>query len=299
MAESNNAVKSVEETTRPKAVREPYVPNLPMYLRVPGTLFTFGCIFSGWVIAYTAQMIAKFFAYPFTTAAHRTDMCGHIFRRVSYATAVVINPMWRMTILREVPKLTSEQESKLIVVMNHLSNADPWICSGALLPRDFAWICKGSLFSVPFGGWAMANGGDLKVEFTKEKGGWGTKKGSIGRLMTTAKEYLMRGRGVAVYPEGIRNPNPNGPMSEFKLGFFSLAVETGATILPMAITGTDRMWPTTETFFDSARAYVTFGDPIAVQEGETAEALRDRVVAVIDAMRNEHPDRKAHLAKLA
>ena len=295
MSDSN--IPNPEAPKASKVPREPYVPNLPKFLRIPGTIFTFSCIFGGWIVAYAAQMLAKLLVFPFTTAAQRTDLCGHIFRRVSYASAVALNPMWRMTILRPAPALTPAQESKLIVVMNHLSNADPWICSGALLPRDFAWICKGELFSVPFGGWAMANGGDLKVEFTKEKGGWGTKKGSIARMMAAAKDCLARGRGIAVYPEGTRNANPNGPMGEFKLGFFSLAIETGATMLPMAITGTDKMWPNTETFFDGSRAYVTFGDPIAPLEGETAESLRDRVFAVIDSMRNEHPDRKAYLAK--
>eukprot|EP00744_Colponema_vietnamica_P012535 GILI01017592.1.p1 GENE.GILI01017592.1~~GILI01017592.1.p1 ORF type:complete len:266 (+),score=8.33 GILI01017592.1:40-798(+) len=244
----------------------------------------------GWIVAWLLQVIVIIFSFPFTNQEQRLDICGHIFRRISYISTVFLNPMWSITILRKMPVLP--KDAKKIVVMNHLSNADPWICSGSLLPSDYAWVCKGSLFKIPFGGWAIANSGDLKIEFTKEKGGWGVKKGSVAKLMEKSKRCLLRGRGLAVYPEGTRNPDPDGPTREFKLGYFTLAIEMGATIVPTAVSGTQRMWPKSEPLFDSSRAFISFGDPISAV-GETPESLRDKTYAVIVEMRSQHPDEKA------
>eukprot|EP00744_Colponema_vietnamica_P011695 GILI01016445.1.p1 GENE.GILI01016445.1~~GILI01016445.1.p1 ORF type:complete len:301 (-),score=70.80 GILI01016445.1:289-1191(-) len=282
---------------KPPKVRPPkYEANLPFFLRVAGTIFAAGTILTGWIITCAAQYTYKLLAFPFTNAVQRQNICGHIFRRMSYVTAVLCNPLWNVTIVKPLKPLTDTRNT--ILVMNHLSNADPWICSGAMLPHETKWISKASLFNIPLGGWAMANSGDLKIEFTKEKGGWGTKKGSISKLMDKAKTYLLRGWIVAVYPEGVRNPLPNGPIGEFKLGFFTLAVEMGSTLVPMAVSGTEKMWPLTESFFDCSRAYISFGEPISAV-GETAESLRDKTYKVISDLRDKHPDRKGFLQKTA
>lgn len=282
-----------EKKSRPKPPK--YHATLPTLLRVAATGVTATIIMAGWAVSFVTQCAAKVITYPFTTKKQRVNICAHIFRRVSYFTAVTLNPCWRSTCLRPVPDLTGHK--RIIFMMNHLSNADPWIITGYMLPRESKWICKADLFDVPVGGWALANCGDLKVEFTKEKNGMGVKKGTIGKMMAQAKEYVVDGQIVSVFPEGVRNAFPDGPMGEFKLGFFMLAVEVKATIVPVALSGTERMWPVPELIIDSSRGYVSFGDPITPKEGETPEELRDRVVAVIDAMRNSHPDRKAIILK--
>ena len=257
--------------------------------RVAGTIFTGVCIFLGWIVAYIIQVITIAVMYPVSTPSQRADVCGHIFRRVNYFTASLANPLWSTVILRPFPEVKSE---KFVVAMNHLSNADPWLCIGPLLPRDCKWVCKGSLFSVPFGGWCLANAGDLKVEFTSDKGGWGTKKGSVRSMMDQAKACLQRNQPIAVYPEGVRNYNPNGPLNEFKLGFFMLAVETEATVVPVALSGSEKCWPRGSWMFDAATVYVSCGDPISAV-GHTAESLRDKVQEQVAKLRDSHPDRVA------
>lgn len=259
-----------------------------MALRVLATVYIFGMIFISWVLIWIVQTLFKLLALPFMSSAAMQDVCGHIFRRISFVFVDLLNPFWRTKVLRPFPKL--KNGTKFIVVLNHLSNADPWFAIRPILPYDCKWICKGSLFKVPFGGWGLRNNGDLAIRFTKEKGGWGTEKGSVGLLMEDSRKLLDRCQPIAVFPEGVRNPKPDGPLGEFKLGYFTLAVQEKATIVPIAISGSETAWPRGDWKFDTASCYFTCGEPI--EPGNmTAEELRDKVASVISDMRDKHPDR--------
>lgn len=74
--------------------------------------------------------------------------------------------------------------------------------------------------------------GDLPIHFTNEKGGWGVKKGTIGKMMKVCKSYIESGTALTVFPEGGRTTD--GRMMNFKDGFFQLALDTEATILVSA-----------------------------------------------------------------
>lgn len=260
----------------------------PPPVRFLVTIYVFLMILLSWILGWALQTIAKIVTYPFLTATQRTDMMSHIFRYGSCIFVDLLNPFWRTKILRKFPKV--EKNTKFIVVLNHLSNADPWFAIRPILPVDCKWICKGSLFKIPFGGWALANNGDLAVKFTKEKDGWGTEKGSVGQLMNDARGLLKRCQPIGVFPEGVRNPNPDGPVGEFKLGFFTLAVEEDVTIVPIAMSGAETAWPKGDWKFDFATCYVSCGEPIS-PKGLTDVELRDKVRNVISEMRDSHPDR--------
>ena len=267
--------------------------GLPKFLRAPLTVYAMAQIFVGWAVADLCQAVAIGSTYFFVSKETRSDICGSIFRHVNHLFAVVLNPLWRVKVLRRMPVIPANQPGP-VLVMNHLSNADPFVCSGAVLPVEMKWVCKGEVAELPIGGWGIKNNGDLAIHFTSEKDGWGTVKGSVSKMMATARSYIMRGRGVAVFPEGIRSFTPNGPLNEFKLGFFMLAVETGASVIPLAMTGSDRAWPRSGWMMDAATVYISIGDPIP-SAGETPESLRDKAVAEIERMRDLHPDRAAYL----
>ena len=282
--------------------------GLPIILRVPATiavgLSVAGGVFATLIGQAAVRIFGRFFGLK--TAERRMDVGGYWFRRVMAFCGVTVNPLWRIRVLNKFPfgtdaaKLAEAAKGKgVILMMNHLSNSDPWLTSAVMNPfLSLKWVTKSANATLPIAGGCVRNSGDLQVHFI-QKGRFEVHKGTTTPMMDVAKGYIARGMGLAVYPEAIRNLNPNGPLSDFKLGFFSLAVETGAPILTLAITGSERAWPRGTWMFDAATVYMSWGQELIFpQEGETAEALRDRVAAQLSAMRDSHPDRAAYLASI-
>ena len=268
-------------------------------LRTIFSVYQFVLLLVTWILAWLLQEIAKLFLLIGGASRNtRGYVCSKIFRTLNQITMDHLNPFWSMHVLRDVP--ASVKGEKYIVMMNHLSNADPWVILRMFVPKmhcDWRFICKGSLFRVPFGGWGLRNNGDLEVKFTKEKGGWGTEKGSVRVLMEDSAKTIDEGASIAVFPEGVRNPNPHGPLGEFKAGYFDLAVQKGYKILPIAISGSETCWPVHDWKLDAAHVYLTAGEELISPEGHTGESLKEVVWKKITEMRETHPDRQALAAK--
>lgn len=110
--------------------------------------------------------------------------------------------------------------------------------------------------------------------------------------MSKAAVALRRGRPIAVFPEGVRSYNPKGPLQEFKVGFFQLAVAEGIPIVPIAMSGSENAWPRGDWKFGYANIYISCGDPIH-PAGHTPESLMAATKGIMERMRDSHPDRKS------
>ncbi|KAG5496256.1 hypothetical protein JKF63_02557 [Porcisia hertigi] len=261
------------------------------------TVYLIASLIVQWILAWIVQVVFKIIFFSFTTAELRQDVCGHIFRMISFIGMDFLNPFWRIHVLNKFPEVKSK---KVIVMMNHLSDADPFVSIRSMLPRDGTWIAKAGLFRVPFGGWAMSNSGDLAVHFRDKKTSLATVKGTVGPMMESARERLRRGRMLCVFPEGTRSNTPDGPLNPFRLGFFSLALEEGATIVPLALSGTEKLWPRGSALMNAADAFFSFGAPLDASNFKSAEELSQHVWNVMTQLRESHPDRielRAQLAK--
>eukprot|EP00163_Fabomonas_tropica_P001175 TRINITY_DN1088_c0_g1_i7.p1 TRINITY_DN1088_c0_g1~~TRINITY_DN1088_c0_g1_i7.p1 ORF type:complete len:142 (+),score=40.83 TRINITY_DN1088_c0_g1_i7:335-760(+) len=129
--------------------------------------------------------------------------------------------------------------------------------------------------------------GDIPVYFTSAKGGWGTKKGSVAKLMAHCKRLLAEETPIIAFPEGVRSKT--GELNEFKDGMFSLAVETGSDVIPVALSGSNFSWPKGDWKVDRATVYVTVGEPIS-SEGHDIQSLKEEVRAAIIALKEKLPD---------
>ncbi|CBH18582.1 1-acyl-sn-glycerol-3-phosphate acyltransferase protein, putative [Trypanosoma brucei gambiense DAL972] len=263
-------------------------------VRCLATVYLFLLMLIGWIGAWLLQLVVITFTYPFWTSEQRADCCALIFRIANFLSLDALNPFWKSTILRPFPNV---QGKKVLVVMNHLSGADPFLMVRVLLPRDAAWVAKNDLFRVPFGGWAMANGDDLCVQFKNKKAGLETVKGTVAPMMEAARAKIHRGRMLAVFPEGARNDTPENGLKPFRPGFFTLAKEEGATIVPIAISGTDDCWPKHSFLMDVGHAYFSCGDPIATNNFNTVEELVDYVWNAVTDLRSTHPSTKENSHK--
>lgn len=118
----------------------------------------------------------------------------------------------------------------LIVVANHLSNADPPLVVGWLTPalgRPMHILAKESLFVGPVGALLRSQG------VTPVRAG-----GSDMEAFRAARSVLERGEVLCIFPEGTRSRS--GVLQAAKPGVAMLAARADAPILPVGISGSDR-----------------------------------------------------------
>lgn len=118
-----------------------------------------------------------------------------------------------------------------IYMCNHVSNLDPPVVL-PVLPGQCSVLLKKELMSIPILGRAMRMGQFVPVE----RGG---KRESAQTSVAAAAKALDGGLNILVFPEGTRSRD--GRLSTFKKGPFFLAMGTLAPIVPIAISGTEKM----------------------------------------------------------
>jgi len=126
------------------------------------------------------------------------------------------------------------REGPVILAANHVSNADPVIIGGWLTPRlgrRIHWLGKREMFDWPVVGWMARNGGVVPVD----------RGGADVEAFRMAARVLEAGHVLVVFPEGTRSPTAE--LQQPKDGLALLALRTGATIVPIGISNTDRVWP--------------------------------------------------------
>jgi 1-acyl-sn-glycerol-3-phosphate acyltransferase len=126
------------------------------------------------------------------------------------------------------------REGPLILAANHASNLDAVVLGSWLIPklgRRIHWLGKKELFDWPLVGWAAANGGVHPVD----------RGGADVEAFRLAQRILDEGHVLFVFPEGTRSPD--GALQEARDGLALLALRTGAPIVPLGISGSNRVWP--------------------------------------------------------
>lgn len=123
------------------------------------------------------------------------------------------------------------QGQPCIFMCNHVSNLDPPVVL-PMLPGQTSVFLKKQLMSIPILGYAMRMGKFIPVE----RGG---RRDAAQASVVAAASALESGLNVLVFPEGTRSKD--GRLSTFKKGPFFLAMETLAPVVPMTISGTEKM----------------------------------------------------------
>jgi 1-acyl-sn-glycerol-3-phosphate acyltransferase len=118
-----------------------------------------------------------------------------------------------------------------IFLSNHVSNLDPPVLF-PVLPGMSSVLLKKSLMRIPLLGTAMRMGKFVPVER-------GNQRESAKASVTAAADALRSGLHILIFAEGTRSKD--GRLAAFKRGPFFLAEETGAPIIPIAISGTQAM----------------------------------------------------------
>jgi len=112
-----------------------------------------------------------------------------------------------------------------IICPNHTSNLD--ITAMVLLcPADFSFMGKMELLNNPVTGMFFRT---VDIPVNRQS------KISAFKAFKRAHEYLLLGRGMVIFPEGLIGEEFPPRLYEFKNGPFRLAIETKTPILPVVI----------------------------------------------------------------
>jgi 1-acyl-sn-glycerol-3-phosphate acyltransferase len=152
----------------------------------------------------------------------------------------------------------------VVIAPNHKSFWDAFFIA-AVVRRRVHFMGKAELFT----GWR----GRLFVAL----GGFPVLRGaSDAEAVETARTILERGDVLALFPEGTRVSDP-AKLGQPRRGATRIAIETGAVIIPTAITGTEK-----RRRHLPRRVRIAFGEPIPVTDlsptPEHAGLLLDQTV---------------------
>lgn len=159
-----------------------------------------------------------------------------------------------------------------IFLSNHVSNLDPPVLLPAIPGRTSVFLKK-ELMNIPLLGTAMRMGKYVPVSR-------GNSREDAQRSVEAATDALNSGLHITVFPEGTRSID--GKLLPFKKGAFFLAEATGAPVIPIVISGTERMMPRGSQRITPGEARIQFLPPIRPQDAASREDLMDRVRAAME-----------------
>jgi 1-acyl-sn-glycerol-3-phosphate acyltransferase len=164
---------------------------------------------------------------------------------------------------------------------NHVSYSDPPVV-GCRLPREVHFVAKDTLFKNPWLGRVIRYFNSFPI-----------RRGVFDReAMGTALDLLLHRRSVMIFPEGGRVAG--GEVGRPRRGVGSLAVQSGTPVVPVYVSGTNRL---PACLRRQARVRVVYGRPIRIpppllEEYSAADdralyrSFSDMVMAAIQALKD-------------
>ena len=181
-------------------------------------------------------------------------------------------------------ELELPRSSPIIFAANHRSFFDVIIAWAffSLSGVNCHCLIRADLFSKPLmGAWLKKNGCIAASRKTKEQ------------AELQAIEKLKAGYAVAIMPEGRLVPPEERPagVGQGRPGISRIARATGATIVPVAITGSDSVWPLGKGFpiprMKRPMIKVRFGAPFEFESDDdikNADQVMQKIKNLLDTM---------------
>jgi 1-acyl-sn-glycerol-3-phosphate acyltransferase len=217
------------------------------------TILTFGFIFLYLLVGYIPLGI--FWLYGKFINQEKADLIQ--LRMVQWVFKVIhVLAGIKITVIGEENVPTDEA---VLYVANHRSMADI-VVTYARCPRLTGFVAKKVVDKVPaLRAWMRR----LHCEFLDRDD---IKQGL--KVILSCIEKVKNGISIFIFPEGTRNKNSADPMDigEFKDGSFKIASKTGCKIVPVAITGTNKVFEDHFPYIKSANVILEYGKPITIKE---------------------------------
>ncbi len=184
---------------------------------------------------------------------------------------------WRVTGVENVPPM-----GPLVVIANHMSNVDSSLL-GVGVPRRLNFLAKDDVFRAggPIGKWFLSSYGAFPID----------RAGADARAFRWALRMLQRDAALVIFPEGTRSRTAS--MNRAKRGAVSLILKSGAPVLPVGITGTERLGHFLRVVNPTGRLRVNIGQPFSLPSMEgrpSREVLESLTTDVMSRVRDLLPE---------
>lgn len=176
-------------------------------------------------------------------------------------------------------------EGPVILASNHLSFADSVVIP-LTAPRQVAFLAKDDYWTgTGFTGMVSRNFftaiGSIPVDRDDPR--------AAQNSLDLALAHLRDGGAFGIYPEGTRSRD--GRLYRGRTGVAWLALTAGCPVVPVALTGTDKLQPVGSRMIKRVKFRVEFGAPIDftgrfddVPAGRARREATDEIMAAINAM---------------
>lgn len=204
-----------------------------------------------YLVAVASFIIGTLLTIPFAVFARQHHKVFHFSAR-HWARLLMLTSGARVNIsgMDNIPK-----EGGLIFASNHQGAFDILIHL-AYLPRYFRFVAKSELFRIPFFGWYMSLAGYVPIEREIST--------SAHRTIGSVADVLGKGDCILIFPEGTRSIT--GELGPFKRGSLMAAFSSGATVVPVAISGSYKMMPKKTYLINIVPVSMKFGRPISFKK---------------------------------
>ena len=171
------------------------------------------------------------------------------------------------------------EKSPAILLVKHQSTLETFLIP-TLMPHPLAFVFKRELIYVPFFGWAMGRMDMIHIDRSAHAQ-------AFARVVAQGKRLLAQGIWIIMFPEGTRIAR--GQKGTYKAGGARLAVETGAPVVPIAVTSA-KVWPRKAFIKRPGVVDVSIGRPIPSQGRRPDELMREVEAWIESEMRRLDPE---------
>lgn len=205
--------------------------------------------------------LAVIIASPFMSSTKIYWMCAGWLRLVVWGGRWILGIRNHIIGYENLPVGT---KAPAVLLVKHQSTWETFAMP-ALMPHPLAYVFKKELLYVPFFGWAMSRMDMIHIDRSK-------RAQAFNKVVQQGQRLLDKGTWVIMFPEGTRIPR--GQKGQYKSGGTRLAVQTGAPVIPIAVTSA-KCWPRRALLKKPGVVEFSIGKPIPSQGRDPDELMRE------------------------
>ena len=203
-------------------------------------------------------------------------LCAGWLRLAVTGGTVILGIQNRVTGMENLP---STELGSCVLLVKHQSTWETFSMV-TLMPHPLAFVFKKELLYVPFFGWAMSRMDMIHIARSQ-------RAQAFNKVVAQGKRLMAQGVWVIMFPEGTRIPR--GQKGVYKSGGTRLAIDTGAPVIPVAVTSA-KCCPRKAFIKKPGIVDISIGKPIPSAGRQPDELMREVEAWIELEMRRLDPE---------